>query len=138
MSMLAAIRRRKWLLIMLLAALLRRLNKAAWAPNANGELLPPGLVVFDTLGWQPNPSLLAKLAFKPPIIDQMAKEAGFDPAALDLRSNRRINGLTAKALLSGSDYGRGFDSALHHPLGPRHPRAYLSINLTLLVRIAVA
>ena len=107
-------------------------------PNANRELLPPGLVVFDTLGLQPTPFLLAKLAFKPPIIDQLAKEAGFDPAALDLRSNRRINGLTAKALLSGSDYGRGFGSALLHPLGSRHPGAYLSLNLMLLVPIAVA
>jgi hypothetical protein len=40
--------------------------------------------VFDTLGWKPNPFLLTKIAFKPPIIDQLAKEAGIDPAALDL------------------------------------------------------
>jgi len=66
------------------AAFLRQLNKASWVPTANGELLPPGLVVFDTLGWKPNPFLLAKLAFKPPIIDQLAKEAGIDPAAIDL------------------------------------------------------
>lgn len=66
------------------AAFLRHLNKVAWVPDANGELVPPGLVVFDTLGWKPNPFLLTKLAFKPPIIDQLAKEAGIDPAALDL------------------------------------------------------
>lgn len=66
------------------AAFLRTLNEAAWVPSVNGELVPPSLVMFDTLGWKPNPFLLAKLAFKPPIIDQLAKEAGIDPAALDL------------------------------------------------------
>ncbi|HGM5016727.1 TPA: DUF3883 domain-containing protein [Pseudomonas aeruginosa] len=66
------------------AAFLRRLNKAAWVPDATGELVPPDLVVFDTLGWKPNPFLLTKITFKPPIIDQLAKEAGIDPAALDL------------------------------------------------------
>ncbi|MCY1394486.1 hypothetical protein D9M71_94070 [compost metagenome] len=66
------------------AAFLRRLNKAAWVLDANDELVPPSLVVFDTLSWKPNPFLLTKIAFKPPIIDQLAKEAGIDPAALDL------------------------------------------------------
>ncbi|MEZ5552882.1 MAG: DUF3883 domain-containing protein [Pseudomonadales bacterium] len=66
------------------AAFLRQLNRVAWVPNSEGELLPPGLVVFDTLGWKPNPFLLTKLIFKPPIIDQLAREAGIDPAALDL------------------------------------------------------
>lgn len=66
------------------AAFLRRINKAAWVSNTNGELVPPGLMVFDTLGWKPNPFLLTKITFKPPIIDQLAKEAGIDPAILDL------------------------------------------------------
>lgn len=66
------------------AAFVRILNQIAWVPNTDGELVPPGLVVFDTLGWKPNPFLLTKIAFKPPIIDQLAKEAGIDPAALDL------------------------------------------------------
>ena len=66
------------------ATFIRTLNQVAWVPNADGELLPPGLVVFDTLGWKPNPFLLTKIAFKPPIIDQLAKEAGIDPAALNL------------------------------------------------------
>jgi len=66
------------------AAFLRRINKAAWVVDANDELVRPGLVVFDTLNWKPNPFLLTKIAFKPPIIDQLAKEAGIDPAALDL------------------------------------------------------
>lgn len=66
------------------AAFVRTLNQVSWVPNANGELVPPGLVVFDTLSWKPNPFLLTKITFKPPIIDQLAKEAGIDPAALDL------------------------------------------------------
>lgn len=66
------------------ATFIRTLNQVAWVPNANGELVPPGFVVFDTLGWKPNPFLLTKIAFKPPIIDQLAKEAGIDPAILDL------------------------------------------------------
>lgn len=66
------------------AAFIRALNQAAWVPNANGELVPPGLVVFDTLNWMSNPFLLTKITFKPPIIDQLAKEAGIDPAILDL------------------------------------------------------
>lgn len=66
------------------AAFVRTLNQVAWVPNADGELVPPGLVVFDTLGWKHNPFLLTKITFKPPIIDQLAKEAGIDPAALDL------------------------------------------------------
>src|SRR5690606_24814976 len=66
------------------AAFVRTLNQVAWVPNADGELVPPGLVLFDTLGWKPNPFLQTKLTFKPPIIDQLAKEAGIDPAILDL------------------------------------------------------
>ena len=66
------------------AAFLRALNEAAWVPDASGEFVPPNLVMFDSLGWKPNPFLLTKITFKPPIIDQLAKEAGIDPAALDL------------------------------------------------------
>jgi hypothetical protein len=66
------------------AAFVKTLAQAAWVPDANGELVPPVLVVFDSLGWKPNPFLLTKIAFKPPIIDQLAKEVGIDPAVLDL------------------------------------------------------
>lgn len=66
------------------SAFVRRLNEAAWVPYTNGELHPPHLVVFDTLSWKANPYLLSKINFKPPIIDQLAKETGIEPAALDL------------------------------------------------------
>ncbi len=78
------------------AAFLRHLNQAAWVPDVTGDLVPPGLVVFDKLGWKPNPFLLTKIAFKPPIIDQLAKEAGIDPAALDFL---RKHGITTEAEL---------------------------------------
>ncbi len=79
------------------SAFLRNLNAAAWVPDANGELVAPSLVVFDTLGWKLNPFLLTKIPFKPPIIDQLAKEAGIDPAALDLL---RKLGITSVAELT--------------------------------------
>ncbi|MBC5785973.1 hypothetical protein H8N03_23750 [Ramlibacter sp. USB13] len=66
------------------AAFLRRLAKAAWVPDGSGDLVRPALVTFESLGWKANPFLLSKIAFKPPIIDQLAKEAGIEPAALDL------------------------------------------------------
>jgi len=66
------------------SAFVRLLNNASWVPDEADNLQPPHQVVFDTLGWKTNPFLLTKIAFKPPIIDQLAKEAGIDPAALDL------------------------------------------------------
>lgn len=66
------------------AAFLRTLNEAAWVPDESGDLVPPNLVLFESLGWKANPFLLSRISFKPPIIDQLAKEAGIDPASLDL------------------------------------------------------
>lgn len=66
------------------ASFLRKLNTAKWVPDAKGELHLPSLVVFDSLGWKPHPFLQSKIFFKPPILDQLAKESGIDPAALDL------------------------------------------------------
>jgi len=79
------------------AAFIRALNQTAWVPDANGELVHPSLVVFETLGWKPNPFLLTKISFKPPIIDQLAKEAGIDPAALDLLRKYGITSVTELA-----------------------------------------
>lgn len=66
------------------AAFVQTLNQVAWVPNSSGELVPPRLVVFDTLGWKPNQFLLTKITFKPPIINKLAKEVGIDPEILDL------------------------------------------------------
>lgn len=66
------------------AAFLRRLNEAAWVSNNEGELLPPRLMVFESLEWKSNPFLLSRIEFKPSVIDELAKAAGIEPAALDL------------------------------------------------------
>ena len=66
------------------AAFVKQLREKEWVPDADGNRLAPELVVFDTLGWKPNPFLLSKIRFKPPIIDQLAKEVGIEPGALDL------------------------------------------------------
>ncbi len=79
------------------SAFVRHLNSVAWVPDENGELQPPRLVTFDSLGWKPNPFLLTKIQFKPPIIDQLAKEAGIEPEALDLL---RRYGITSVAELA--------------------------------------
>lgn len=74
------------------ANFVRELNEASWVPDANGDLVPPALVTFESLGWKANPFLQSKIAFKPPIIDQLAKEAGLEPALLDLL---RKHGITS-------------------------------------------
>lgn len=85
------------------ASFVQMLNQVAWVPNADGELVAPRLVVFDTLGWKSSPFLLAKIAFKPPIIDQLARETGIDPAILDLlRRDPTIVAELASRLTTGS------------------------------------
>ncbi|MEX0899804.1 MAG: DUF3883 domain-containing protein [Gammaproteobacteria bacterium] len=72
-------------------AFIRTLNQVTWVPNASGELVPPALVEFESLGWKPNLLLMSKLSFKPPIINQLAQAAGIDPALLDfIRANPNI------------------------------------------------
>jgi len=76
------------------SAFVRRLNATAWVPDEGGDLQPPNQLIFERLGWKTNPFLLTQIAFKPPIIDQLAKEAGIDPDALDLL---RKHGITSAA-----------------------------------------
>ncbi len=66
------------------AAFIRLLKKTAWISDATGELQCPELVLFDSLGWRPNPFLQSMIRFKPPIIETLAKEAGIEPGILDL------------------------------------------------------
>ena len=61
-----------------------QLHDVTWVPDASGDLQKPEFVVFDTLGWKPNPFLLSKIRFKPPIIETLANEAGIEPGVLDL------------------------------------------------------
>ncbi|MCL1861880.1 MAG: DUF3883 domain-containing protein [Proteobacteria bacterium] len=66
------------------SAFIRDLNETPWVPDANGELVLPRFVVFESLGWSYNSFLLEKIIFKPPVRDQLAKEAGLEPGLIDL------------------------------------------------------
>ncbi len=66
------------------AAFVALLNNSTWVPGTDGRLHSPVIVVFEKLGWKPNPFLQSKIRFKPPILDQLAKEAGIEPGVLDL------------------------------------------------------
>jgi Domain of unknown function (DUF3883) len=76
------------------AAFIRRLNSIAWLPSTNGNFEKPEFVLFETLGWKPNPFLQSKIRFKPPIIETLAKEVGIEPGVLDLLKKL---GLTSEA-----------------------------------------
>jgi hypothetical protein len=76
------------------AAFVHLLNEKEWVPNSDGKLQRPGLILFESLGWKPNPFLLSKIRFKPPIIDELAREAGIEPGLLDLLKKL---GLTSEA-----------------------------------------
>ena len=78
------------------AVFVRRLNETPWIPDGNGKLQRPELVHFESLGWTPDPFLLSRVHFKPPIIDRLAEEAGFEPEMLDML--KRL-GITSEAEL---------------------------------------
>ena len=65
------------------SAFVRRLNDSAWIPATGSGLQRPDLVLFESLGWRDDPFMRSKVHFKPPIVDQLAEEAGFEPAMLD-------------------------------------------------------
>jgi hypothetical protein len=78
------------------ADFVRQLNASAWVPTQDDDLDRPEFVLFETLGWQPNPFLQSKICFKPPVIAALAREAGIEPGVLDLL--KRF-GLTSEAEL---------------------------------------
>ena len=93
----------------------RQLNAVPWIPDARGHLQKPLDLAFDTLGWKPNPFLLSKIQFKPPIIEMLAKEAGIEPGILDLL---RKLGVTSEADLRsrlGLKEEAGSDAELSPP-----------------------
>lgn len=66
------------------AAFIGTLNERNWVPDTYDELRPPASVMFDSLGWKTNTLLQSKIRFKPPILDQLAREAGIEPGVLEL------------------------------------------------------
>ena len=66
------------------AEFVRTLRQVAWIPNKKGELVPPHLVSFEDLEWEPSLFLQDKIKFKPSTVDQLAKEVGIESDALEL------------------------------------------------------
>ena len=65
------------------SAFVRQLNDSAWIPDQDGGLRRPDVALFDSLDWRDDPFLLSKIRFKRPVVDQLATEAGFEPAMLN-------------------------------------------------------
>jgi hypothetical protein len=98
------------------SAFIKHLNFSAWVPDQNGDLHKPESILFDSLGWEANPFLLTKINFKPPILEQLAKEAGIDLGCLDLLKRFGITseselrnrlGLAKQSTDSGNDVYKG-------------------------------
>ena len=66
------------------ASFVKLLNETNWVPDENGVLQRPRDVIFESRGWKINPFLLTKIRFKPPVIDELAREAGIEPGVLTL------------------------------------------------------
>ena len=73
----------------------KQLNDTAWIPGQDGGLHRPNVVLFKSLGWRDDPFLLSKVRFKPPVVDQLAKEAGIEPEVLDRLKERGITSVEA-------------------------------------------
>ena len=107
------------------AAFVRQLNRTAWVPDEAGELQVPGVVIFDSLGWKPNPFLLSKIRFKPPVIDQLAKEAGIELGVIHLLKKLGVTsvadlkrfGIIEQSDTDGSSSSVNVDEALKKLLG---------------------
>jgi hypothetical protein len=103
------------------AAFVRTLNEIAWVPDADGLLQRPEFVLFDTLGWRPNPFLLSKIHFRPPVMEQLAKKAGIELGVLDLLKKL---GLTSVAELQSKLGTLGFEL-------PEAPSSSISVETAL-------
>ena len=66
------------------ASFVRLLNETNWVPDASGVMQRPKDVTFESTEWETNPLLLTKVRFKPPVIDELAREAGIEPGVLTL------------------------------------------------------
>ena len=109
------------------ASFVRTLNETHWVPDENGVLRRPGDVVFERTKWKTNPSLLEKIRFKPPVIDELAREAGIDPGVLTLLAQHGLNSVEELTDLlrrgglmddsSGKEASPRVEDALHGLLG---------------------
>lgn len=74
-----------------LASSVKTLKQTSWVPDGMGELQPPSYVVFKDTGWEENPFLNGIIQFKAAVIEELAKEAGIDPGALDFLKKHDIS-----------------------------------------------
>lgn len=77
------------------AAYIRKLNTSPWVPDLAGDLQLPEFILFDSLGWKPQPFLESKIRFKPPVIEILAREAGIEPDVLDLLKQFKLTDVAA-------------------------------------------
>jgi hypothetical protein len=73
---------------------IRKLNEVAWIPDSTGELRPPSFFLFESLGWRSNSFLQSKIRFKRPIVEELAREVGIEPAVLDLLRTLGLTSMT--------------------------------------------
>lgn len=108
------------------ASFVKMLNETNWVPDENGSLRRPGDVVFERTKWKTNPSLLEKIRFKPPVIDELARVAGIDPGVLTLLAQHDLSAEDLTELLrrggliddsGGKEATPSVEDALHGLLG---------------------
>ena len=73
------------------ARFVKTLNQTKWVHDGKGGLQQPSYVVFKDIGWEENPFLNSIIQFKPAVIEELAKEAGVDPGALDFLRRHDIS-----------------------------------------------
>ena len=84
------------------ASFIRILNDNPWVPSINSHILLPSAVAFEDTAWKENIALASLIHFRPAVIDQLAKKAGFEPEALDLLRRRNLTSLADLEELLGS------------------------------------
>ena len=88
------------------AAFVRKLNDRTWVPDADGELRRPALVLFETLAWQPNDFVATKIRFQPPIVQELARQAGIEEGVIELVARE---GITVDELQEFREWKHGQD-----------------------------
>jgi len=112
------------------ADFIRYLNDNAWVPDQHGNFQAPSSILFENTGWKENSFLVSKIRFKPPIIEELAREAGIDPGVIELLKKLGLtntedlkNRLGLHVQVQGSDNTAdssvkkvGDDKPLHSPV----------------------
>lgn len=76
------------------AHFVRLLNRSRWIADGDGDFVEPSNILFEALGWPASLFLQSRIVFKKPIVEELAKEAGFEPDMLDMLKKL---GVTSKA-----------------------------------------